>query len=203
MRTTTFLIALLAASATLQQQLQIKGCLNWQKFGCVACYERQQTTKGCGPLLPVTDTCLIHGEQPGQQTQCIQCKPGYGVNQKGQCVQGNIFNCVFGLTDPSGKALCQACGNGQYPTADRTQCAPLPTGALPNCQWGARRGGQIQCLKCYPGYATLVGKGTCVALNAATAGCWMQVDATTCQVCDVIAGYSMQKNGKCKFIKKE
>ena len=202
MRSTLLLLALLAASAVAQQRL-IKGCLTWSGTTCNACYQRQVTSKGCGPLLPVTNTCLIHGEQPGQKTKCLLCKPGYGITNQGSCAPNTVFGCVFGGITPQGTSTCIGCGSGQYPTPEATQCAPLATGGIDNCLWGGRSGSQLECLRCNPGFGIVAGQQACVALNAGTTGCWIQSTPGACQVCDVIAGYSMQKNGQCKFIKKE
>ena len=207
--TPTILITLFFASATFQQQQQVKGCLLWDsnKGTCRLCYRRQIGTKGWGPLLPVTDTCLIHTEQAGQKTQCVLCRPGYGVTTQGQCALLGIFNCIDGAyTGPihAQKPACRDCGNGQYPTAEGT-CAPLATGGIANCLWGGRRGlNSFLCIRCNPGYVLADGNFSCVAVTAATTGCWVLKDGgKTCGICDALAGYSMQKNGRCKFIKKE
>ena len=206
MKTTALLIALLAASATLQQQRQVKGCLRWDtgKGTCNTCYRRQVATHGCGPLLPVTDTCLIHAEEAGQKTQCTLCKNGYGLNAQFQCIPLGIFNCVHGGTAKGGTNKCLACGNGQYPTTDGTHCAPLATGAIANCLWGEVVNGASNCIRCNPGYVLSATEKACVAVTTGTTGCWLlNKDGTSCANCDVLAGYSMQKSGKCKFIAKE
>ena len=204
--TRLFLIALLAATFATPQQALIKGCLAWdsQTSTCKACYRRQVSSKGCGPLLAVSDTCLIHHEQPGQKLHCTLCRPGYGLNGSYQCLPLNIFNCVYGIISLYNKQKCIVCGNGEYPTADNTICAPLPTGAIANCVDGTLLDGRRNCFRCSPGYAVGGDQASCVALTAATTGCWfLSRDGVTCKTCDALAGYSMQKNGKCKFIQKE
>ena len=204
MKTTTILITLLIASASLQQGL-VKGCAFRDSVSgrCINCYRRQLTTHGCGPLLPETNNCLFHGEKVGQEVLCYLCKPGYLITSPRKCVPGSIFNCVFGVTT-NGISTCFACGSGQYPTADRLQCAPLAKGAIPNCLWGEADQGDVSCSRCNAGYVVAYDKQSCVPVTAATTGCWnLGSQAGSCQICDVQAGYSMQKNGKCKFIKKE
>ena len=199
MKTSTFFIALLIASASYQQQALIKGCFIWnqQNGTCETCYRRQVSTRGCGPLLPVSDTCLLHMESLGQKTDCVLCRPGYGLSQN-RCVPYNIFNCLA----YAGSNKCIICGNGQYPTPDGTQCAPLATGAIPHCEWGLRHL-DIACSRCSPGYVLSATYSSCIPSTSALTGCWGKRLNGTCYNCDVLAGYSMQKNGKCKFIKNE
>ena len=113
------LLALLLTSCILSQQRVIKGCLDWNNelTTCLSCYNRQLTSTGCEPLLPVIDRCLIHQESVGQPQQCYQCKLGFGYTQKGNCVPLDIFNCVDAFfSGVSGKKTCASCWNGQYPS---------------------------------------------------------------------------------------
>ena len=209
MRTTTLLIALLSSSAslqhTLQQQALVKGCTAWNPYTgtCDSCYRRQVTSTGCGPLLPVTDTCKVHREQQGQKLYCSACKLGYGQSlpQGDICVPLGIFNCLIGFIDTDNTKYCSICGNGQYPTANGTKCAPLATGAIPNCDAGMISKGVASCYRCNSGYAVAYNSKSCVAVTAATAGCaFLNPDGASCNSCNVQAGYSMQKSGVCKFI---
>ena len=207
MRTTSILIALLAATYTLQQHATIKGCATWDKYlgTCRSCARRQVTTHGCGPLLPMSDPCLGHAEKVGQKTDCVFCKFGHGLTQDGQCVPAFIFDCSLVTVASNGAKKCVACMNGLYPTVDGTACSPLASGAVANCMWGGLVQGSSQtpyCTKCIPGYvATDLGK-SCVKFTANTTGCLLlNLDNSACRTCDIFAGYSMQKNGKCKFIK--
>ena len=203
MRTTTLLIALLATSAACQQAL-VKGCVLWnnQTDTCDICYRRQVATHGCGPLLPPTDNCLLHRGMLGQKTRCVQCKPGLANTDQYQCIPSNIFNCADAFQVGT-KIKCLACGNGQYPNPDLTQCAPVTTGAIPNCLQGLYLESSYQCSRCDPGYVTRHSLKSCVLATPETTGCSLLAKDGTCMNCDVFAGYSMQKNGKCKFIKKE
>ena len=208
MRASTLsLLAILATSANLQQ-LQIKGCLAWNKANnaCGACYRRQVTTYGCGPLLPASDNCLIHREQPGQQTRCILCRAGYATNNEFDCVPTDIFNCPYASIAEDGLSQCDGCGNGQYPHTEGKSCTPITGGAIANCQWGRTlaTSGLRGCVRCLPGFAVTYFDRKCVASAANTTGCWvLSEDQSSCFTCDVVAGYSMQKNGQCKFIAKE
>ena len=206
MRTTAFFIALVTASTALQQQALIKGCALWDsdRGTCQFCYRRQVASNGCGPLLPPSDTCLLHAESIGQATNCLRCQLGYGkvYHHNNNCGPNNIFNCLQAqIASFTGTRLsCRICGNGQHPTPDHSQCAPLTTGGMPNCLWGLRGG----CDRCVPGYASSFSGNYCIPLTPETEGCWtLTDDRSSCYFCDVIAGYSMQKNGKCKFVLNE
>ena len=206
MSTNTSLIVLISLLATsVNLQALVKGCLTWDtgRGTCNTCYRRQVSTKGCGPLLPVTDTCLIHSEQIGQKTRCTACRQGYKLTPQRQCAPFDVFNCVYSRNFANGKYQCLACGNGQYPTAGGTLCAPLAKGAIPNCLWGLAINTVVNCLRCNPGYVVGGRSKSCVPITAATTGCSTLGQDGTCGTCNVQAGYSMQKNGKCKFIKKE
>ena len=205
MRTSIFFIALLAASVVCQQAL-VKGCVRWnnQTGTCNVCYRRQVATHGCGPLLPPTDNCLLHLEQQGQKTDCSLCRPRFSLqNNPRICVPGAIFNCVNQFQPTNGKNQCDACGNGQYPSPDGSTCSPLTAGAIPHCRWGEPRVPPIMCHRCSPGYVIAPDRNSCLPATATTTGCIILGNSGNCQACDVFAGYSMQKNGRCKFIKKE
>ena len=95
------ILALLVASISCQQKA-IKGWIFWNKYFtvCSKCYRRKKTEScGCGPLLPVTDICLIHYEGPGQPTDCALRRKGYGLSAKPSdpCISLPILGCLAGL----------------------------------------------------------------------------------------------------------
>ena len=198
------ILGLLAASISCQQRT-IKGCIFWNKYqnSCSQCYRRKKTASGgCGPLLPVNDTCLIHDERPGHPTDCALCRKGYGLsnNAQQQCVPLPIFGCIGGLNFGADGIECYVCGVGLYPTQDRSQCAPIAN-PIPNCLWGGldRKKASAICTRCVPGYVLNYSR-QCVAQTASNTGCVYQDSDDICRECDVYGGYSMQKNGKCKFV---
>ena len=193
-----FILAILAASINCQQRT-VKGCLRWTKEtkSCTACYRRQVSTGGCGPLLPVTDTCLVHTESIGQQLKCELCRKGYGLTKQGGCAPLNIFNCVSGLFVTPTKKGCLYCGNGEYPSQDGSVCAPSTT-PTPNCLWGTAGHLKPFCARCVPNYVANE-KNQCERQVPSTQGC-LRIFSGECYACDVFAGYSMQKNGSCKFV---
>ena len=206
MNKSIILIAILAASVSCQQRT-VKGCYHWNNNTntCGACHRRQVTSNGCGPLLPPSDTCLIHAEQAGQKTNCELCKLGYGYNLGNSgpaCLPLNIRDCAIGGVDSSGQANCIVCARGLFPQQEVKAtdfCAPQ-TPLLPNCSWVEKLiGTPATCNLCNVGY---VRKGPgCIPETAATVGCLtLNKAGTACYTCDAAAGYSMQKNGKCKFV---
>ena len=195
------LIALiLSASINCQTKKVIKGCFQWNSFTntCALCFRRQFTTfGGCGALLPSTDTCLIHREPAGSKTTiCGLCRPGYALTATGSCQQINIFNCInaqiVGKT-----AKCLACGGGESPTNDGTACAPDSNNHVPACLWDSPN---THCYKCIPGYVLARNSQGCYAVTSGTIGCQQLNSDGSCFVCDAFNGYSMQKDGTCKFI---
>ena len=197
MKKSIILIAILFATMHCQQHSVIKGCFVWSKYAntCLSCFRRKPTTSGCGPLLPVTDTCLMHQEKPGEPLNCGMCKPGYGSSM-GSCSPINIFNCIFGLISQS-QTRCDICGNGQYPVQGGSECAPKE-GGDPNCRWGFTDGGRSSCARCNAGYVATY-SGACVKATESTVGCFKLNSNGGCFSCDAWSGYSMQRNGKCKF----
>ena len=196
------LVILLILPVIKSQRRKIKGCVNWNKVAktCRHCYRRQVSTKGCGPLLPVTDECLVHAELPGQKLRCSLCRPGYILSKaEGNCVPGNTFNCLLGYLT-SGSSQCVVCGNGQYPSIDGSQCSPQSSYHVSNCLWGGLR--TRQCWRCGAGYALSFDSIQCIKKTTATIGCWqLDQDGRSCLLCDSPSGYSIQLNGKCEFIK--
>ena len=195
---------LLAASINCQVTTTIKGCFQWNSFtnSCALCFRRQLTTTGiCGPLLSSTDPCWIHREPYGSsKTICGFCAPGYALNSAtGACDRVNIFNCLNAQYD--GKtAKCLVCGGGQYPTEDGTACAPAKSSStkVGACDWGTTG---AKCYKCDPGYVISRDNTGCYGTTTTTIGCQqLNADDQTCFVCDAFNGYSMQKDGTCKFI---
>ena len=197
----TILIVILAASAKTQFN---EGCITWNtpKNTCLECYRRQVVKKGCGPLLPVTDHCLVHTEHPGQDVRCTLCRPGYGITVQGSCAPINIFNCVLAVFANPAKTfkICIACGNGQYPNLRRSACTAKVTKPIDNCEWGARGKDELTCVRCSPGYAVSLDGKSCVVRSASngTLGCWqVNVDNKPCVRCDALGDYSQQPNGVC------
>ena len=194
------LVTLLTTSINCQQRT-IKNCFLWRGPAktCSLCYESKPVLGGCGTKLPQTDPCLAY-ITASENTFCSTCKAGFGARPDGTCAPTGIFNCVLGLANPS---QCNACGSGQYPTNDLKACAPAPQGkGVANCLWGNRIGTAYGCYRCVPGFVVTEDQTRCVAETADTVGCFgLKFDGKTCGVCDAIAGYSMQRNLKCKFIK--
>ena len=191
--------AFLVEPSLTQKKKTVKGCLTWNSKlnRCQDCYKRNTAPGGCGPLLAKTD-CLIHREALGMPQKCDICAEGFAVGPQGNCIPGSVFDCA--VTVNFGRNLCFACANGLYPSIKG--CSPVPAGTgIANCEWGTKnRKGVLGCLRCSPGY-TLNGDGTqCV--KRTLEGCWGLVmgGANVCKQCDVLAGYSMQPNGKCLFL---
>ena len=199
-RTLLVLTILNTASVNCQQRV-VKGCALWKDIRktCAACYERKPVQGGCGPQLPPSDPCLVYADI-ADTIICTVCKPGYGVKNDGTCVPVPIFNCVNAIAQSN---TCVACGNGQYPSKDRKSCIPAPQGqAVPNCLQGTRLFDTLGCQLCVPGFVVNEPSTKCYAQIAETVGCLeLTKDLKSCLVCDVFAGYSMQKNFKCKFVK--
>ena len=192
------------------------GCFRWsERIGCYECYQRQRTRDNCGPLLPKNNPCLSHLEYEGQRTNCNICAPGYALAKTdfgGLCVKGTIFNCVVEVVKEHGGSTCVACGEGEYPVKNSTQCAPI-SNPTPNCELGGTLtefggvgvgSGRPQCYKCDPGNALDYFNNRCLAWNSTTTGCW-EINHVTgkCMVCDDFGGYSMQKDGSCLFIQEK
>ena len=197
------LIVILAASISCQTpSTTIKGCFQWNTFtnSCSLCYQRAIQGSKCGPLLPSNSLCLIHKEQVGSPVNCDLCRPGYSLTEDGQCKVINIFGCVRGVIR-AGKSLCLACGGGLFPAKDQSGCAPIPStniSYVANCVWGASNG---TCYKCAPGFVVGSNATFCTSETTTTKGCYqLNRDNQTCFVCDAFDGYSMQKDGSCKFI---
>ena len=203
MKRTLLILAITVASAICQQRL-VKGCFKWDKTKntCTACYRRKITSTGCGTLLSVQDNCLLHAETPGQPLFCQLCRQGYAPDENRQCQPLNIFNCAVGGIYQK-QHTCDICGNGQFPVANgsTTVCAPDPN-PIPNCLWGTVLNGK-KCLRCGAGYVVKSDASGCVAQNATNLGALRLNNDGSLYTCDVFAGYSMQKNGQCKFIKQE
>ena len=201
------LLFVFAASAVCQQK-SVKGCFTYDAVSkkCRDCYRRHVTASGvCGPLLPVTDTCLIHGGQTGTK-DCSLCRPGYARTTDGDCTAKDVFNCIDLQPYFGNKYRCLTCGSGQYPNTITGQCGPIANAkdAVANCLWGLNYAGRIGCTKCIAGYTLNTTIQKCIPQTGALVGCWKtKSDGKTCGACDAFAGYSMQKNGSCKFIKKE
>ena len=198
---TLLALTILVATSVNCQQRVVKGCALWKDIRktCEVCYERKPIQGGCGPQLPPTDPCALYVDVDGQAS-CIICKPGYGAVGDGTCTPVPIFNCNEGVSHPD---TCLGCGNGQYPSEDDSTCIPAPQGkGVPNCLVGRRLFDSLGCNRCAPGYVVNYPGTACYAQTAQTVGC-MQLtkDMKGCYLCDVYAGYSMQKNLKCKFVK--
>ena len=194
----------------LSQQAVIKGCYyqNLIKKRCSACYRRQKQANGpgCGPLLPVTDTCLIHYEAPGEKLQCGLCREGYGLTLKDTCVPSNMFNCVSsGVYPGENDKSCFSCGRGLYPDSNYEYCLPAPEGkGVEHCEWGTLINSQtIKCNKCSPGYILNFENTACVPIVPHYVGCLQMEGFGRCISCNVYAGYSMQIDGTCKFVAHE
>ena len=195
---------LLAVSSHCQSQNIVKGCFQWNSFtnSCALCYRRKYAAiGGCGSLLPSNDTCLIHKEPAGSNaTICALCASGYALNTtSGGCKQASIFDCLN--TQYDGKTVkCLVCAGGQYPTSDGSLCAPPESSSrvIRNCQWG---GPNNTCYKCAPGYVLTRNSQGCHGQFSSTRGCLqLNSNGSTCFVCDAFNGYSMQKDGTCKFV---
>ena len=146
------LLFVLAASAVCQQQ-SVKGCFYYDtdQKACTDCYRRHGTASGlCGPLLPVTDICLIYNPHSGQK-HCVLCRPGYGLTAEGGCIVKDVFNCVD-LEQIVNKYRCLTCGSGQYPNTVTGQCVPVPKAKdnAPNCLWGQNQSGGFACTRGAP-----------------------------------------------------
>ena len=200
------ILTLLAASISCQQQSTTKGCLYWSKTRgvCTACYRRLRVPKGrCGPLLPFADYCLIHTGSPGAKSRCGLCRPGYGITTRGACAPLDIFDCVQGEFKHQGKGFCVACGSGNVPSEDGSSYIPAPERFL-NCLWGGRdpASGALYCARCSPNYLKY-DTDRCARQKYPRKGCLeIQEEGLKCLSCDVFAGYSMQKDGSCKFVKR-
>ena len=197
------LLLVITASATCQQR-SIKGCFKWFTYTkkCESCYRRYLTPSGvCGPLLPITDPCLVHTGMAGESGKCNLCRPGYALTNGGECTPHGIFNCVLAVPGFNNEYSCLACGSGQYPDRTTGQCVPFSSGYVKNCLWGYSFRGLIGCRKCAAGYVLSTNSAFCSPVGTNLVGCLLEnPDQQTCNVCDAYAGYSMQRNEKCKFI---
>ena len=201
-KNTLLIAAILVVSTNCQQKIS-KGCVTRGSLGfCDACYRRQITNDGnCGPLLPVTDNCLIHLEYQGESTNCSQCRPGYGQGAQAKCYVVDIFNCIHGGISFGGYKKCLICGNNQFPDPYGATCVPTSSINIKNCLWG---NGLNLCEKCVPGYAVSSGGHSCVPWTSETQRCWLLAKGNQkCNWCDVFGEYSMQKSKKCLFVKQE
>ena len=191
-------------SQNLHQTPPIKGCVQWYQVinGCYSCYRRKTSTRGgCGPLLPVSDHCLIYNGDPQQGSlKCALCKRGYSPTISGNCALLNIFNCVSGQFFTNGGKRCTICGNGQYPSADGQNCVPGGSfNSVEYCDWGNSK---RSCSKCYSGFTASFDGKECIPWNLKNFGCWyLTPDGTKCLACDAFAGYSQQADGSCVFVK--
>ena len=180
------LLFVLAASVSCQQQ-SVKGCFTYDAVSkkCSNCFRRHVTTSGvCGPLLPVTDTCLIHNGQAGQK-DCVLCRPGYALTPDGACTANDVFNCVDLEPWFGNKYRCIACGSGQYPDSYTGQCGPISKAqdAVANCLWGLNYRGRFGCSKCAAGYVLNPTISTCKPQTGVLVGCWKtQPNGRTCRV---------------------
>ena len=212
LRTITTITFLLSVATLSIKATQYPGCVSVATGNggglCTACYKRKvlDNGKGCGPLDPGSDRCLIHQKYPiDENNTCGLCKPGFSNSHTvsntthTSCVKGVIQDCAFELQSGVGSPVCDACFNGKYAVlSDRTQrysCQKVPN-PLPNCVLGgtynpATR--SARCYRCSQGFASSIADGKCHPFKE---GCLSSI-GPNCLECDFYAGYSMDSNGKC------
>ena len=176
---------------------------------CVDCYKRKvlDNGKGCGPLDPPSDPCLVHHKYTiDNSNTCYLCKQGFSNSHPvsntthTSCVKGVIQDCIYEFKSAVGSPVCNACSGGKYAVlSDRTQrysCQKVPN-PLPNCLLGGSYYApdkSISCYRCAEGYSASIATGRCERFS--DPGCLTFI-GKSCNECDFYAGYSMDQNGRC------
>ena len=146
------LLALALTSTTLSAT-NYDGCVYIDGGECIQCFKRKYlpNNRGCGPLLPESDKCLIY--QTGSLVNsdiCGYCKTGYSLKynfEKGKstlkCVPATLPNCLLESqyeTDGQTQTTCEACPDNQYSFLNKnTQVSVCKKFSKPdpNCKWGS------------------------------------------------------------------
>ena len=209
-RSISLTMLLLASKAILATQYP--GCLSLDEAedACYVCYKRNilKDGKGCGPLNPPEDRCLLNEYHFPTETQtCNICKFEYAQqltpDAQGDyipsCVEKTLKKCLIQVNLEE-EETCVACDKGQYAVVDRaTRRVSCQTISKPvrNCMWGGLavpERGEARCVRCVQGFALDAMSGKCE--TPVQVGCWIQVMGF-CRACNGFEGYFMDSFGKC------
>ena len=213
-KSTLLAIVVSALTTTTLTANSYNGCAEINFSGlCTGCFERKvlKTGKGCGPLQPKNDTCLLYGYNGIKNTAgCSLCKTGFalktvlnGTKVTQSCVTGTLKNCLLevdvkvGRNDERG---CLACPDNEYSvpnTTARTSTCQKIDKPVPNCKWGSVYSpqlGRAQCIRCNDGFAVEAKTRQCTATTEK--GCWIK-QLGKCVACDPFEGYSIDDKFKC------
>ena len=193
----------LAASSVLAAGTEIIGCATEINGVCNQCFKRKilLNEKGCGPLEPESDPCLLYTYGANNTVRCDGCKIGFAeriTQGKGtECVKGTIEGCVFEFHKRKIKS-CAVCLDGKFATFNKTTLTGSCVKAikpLPHCKWGGIRKnpeGAGNCFRCEKGYTVNQQTGNCVVSQEQ--GCLSEF-LSTCQGCNPWDGYFVGTNG--------
>ena len=203
----TLLLVTTALSGTTDLQQTSKPIPNCLRFDpttkrCTTCYMSPTSpTTGCGAYQP-NNKCFYQQSGVGEAQYCKLCIPGFANTPAGQCVKGNIDNCVFTLVTAEDGVFCGACMHGLYPTFNLKGCGKAyGQNYMANCDWLGNAIDHPFCLKCAKGYVSGRYQNACIKSDLV--GC-LRLDTTPgkCYWCNVYEGYSMQRDGSCKKVGK-
>ena len=191
------------------------GCTYVDPSGrCGTCFKRKvlSSGKGCGPLQPETDECLIYTYNFVKKTSiCSYCKTGFAsqvivklpyVYQS--CVKATFTNCLLEddlVSKGQETKTCVACPiKGEFAVADLatglSTCEKIDN-PDPNCKWGSNFESWAEkprCIRCEEGYAVNGVIRNCIPVKQE--GCWI-VEMGTCVACDPFGGWSTNSDYTC------
>ena len=212
------LLALTIATAPLKA-VQYPGCteIDWHNnsTNCISCYKRKllPDRKGCGPILPESDPCLIYTQDQHPHREhnfyCGTCKTGYALNVSSsatsddlRCVKSSTPGCVQKSIVPWVGTLCNVCSDRKFAafnyTSEKYECQESKKEIQRHCLWGGEllsrfvRG--TSCFRCDEGYSLSQRVKKCEPTRQK--GCLKHYNSI-CVTCDYYAGYSMDSEGNC------
>ena len=154
------------SSATLTAE-GFDGCvLLGRKQECGECFKRKilRATKGCGPLEPKEDRCLLYDfDYARNVSTCNLCKTGSalklgfnGTRTTKTCVPATIKGCLFEVDIPlmQPSRACAGCADNKYSVVNKTagvrSCQKIEN-PIANCRWGSvylSATNYAECLRC-------------------------------------------------------